>query len=60
MNWKGFGRKWKGLIEILSCHQPGELRKTIKNLTHDSQCAIRDSNPAPHEYKFRALLLNRL
>jgi hypothetical protein len=56
MNRKGFGRKrlWPNRDIILE-----GLRKSTKDLTHDSRCPSLDSNRTPPEYKLRALPLSQ-
>jgi hypothetical protein len=56
MNWKGFGKKHHGLIEVLSRNLPGGTEKTAKDLSQDWQC-LGDWIRAPSGYKSRAALL---
>jgi hypothetical protein len=52
MNWKAFGRKrlWPNRGKYYPGTYLEGLIKTTKNLSHDSHCPGRDSNPAPPKY----------
>jgi hypothetical protein len=59
MNWRGFGRKPnRDLIQALSWHLPGGLRKTIGNLKITVVPAGIQTEHPP-EYKSRALLVDQ-
>jgi hypothetical protein len=44
----------RDVVEVLSWNFPGGNEKTVRNLSQNSWCLGRDSNPAPLEHESRA------
>jgi hypothetical protein len=59
INWKGFGRYGRGLIEVLSKNSSLGLRRIMKDHSQCSWCPTQDSIPAPTEYLSRELSVDR-